>query len=152
MTQTVFGTDRAVCQKCLRRNILLCCLVFSAIVIIHVVCTALRTERNHTVMLIANIAADILGGSFLIAWLSMCIFPQQKLIRLYDQSNQETTGQVLEIGSDITHYIGVDCYEVSLENRRLFLPAHTMVLTAGQLYRFRLKGNLIVEVDDYGEA
>ena len=152
MTQTVFGTDRAVCQKCLRRNILLCSLVFCAIVVIHVVCTALRTEQNHTVMLIVNIAADILGGSFLIARLSMCIFPQQKLLRLYDQSNQETTGQILAIGSDITHYIGVDCYEVFIENRRLFLPAHTMVLTAGQLYRFRLKGNLIVEAADYGEA
>lgn len=152
MTQTVFGTDRAVFQKHLRRNILFCIVVFCAIVVIHMVCTALHTEQNHTVMLIANIAADIIGGSFLIARLSMCIFPQQKLLRLYDQSNQETTGQILAIGSDITHYIGVDCYEVSLENRRLFLPAHTMELTAGQLYRFRLKGNLIVEVDDCGEA
>ena len=152
MKQTVFGTDRAVCQKHLRRNILLCAVVFFAVIVIHVVCTLGRTEQNHTLMLIANIAADIIGGSFLIARLSMCIFPQQKLLRLYDQAAQEAAGQVLEIGNTVTHYIGVDCYEVSLENRRLFLPADTMALTVGQFYRFRLKGNLIVEVDDHGET
>lgn len=148
MKQTLLGTDRAVFQKHLRRSTLLCIGVFCAIVFIHVVCTLGRTEHNHTAMLIANIAADIVGGSFLIAWLSMCIFPQQKLLRLYDQATQEATGQVLEIGDSVIHYIGVDCLEVSLENRRLFLPAGTMVLSEGEQYRFRLKGNLIVEVSD----
>lgn len=146
MKQTVLGTDRAVFQKNLHSNTLLCIFVFCAIVLIHVVCTAGRTEHNHTYMLIANIAADIIGGSFLIARLSICIFPQKKLLQLYDQAAQETSGQVLEIGNSIIHYIGVNCYEVSLENRRLFLPADTMVLTAHMHYRFRLKGNLIVEV------
>lgn len=149
MKQTIFGTDRAVCQKNLRANILLCAFVLCAIVIIHVVCTCLRTEHNHTYMLIANIAADIIGGSFLIARLSMCIFPQQKLMQLYDQATQEVTGQVLEIKNSIIHYIGLDCYEVCLENRRLFLPADTMALTVGKYYCFRLKGNLIVEANDY---
>ena len=146
MKQTVLGTDRAVFQKNLRRNILLCIFVFCAIVFIHVVCTGARTEHNHSAMLIANIAADIIGGSFLIARLSMCIFPQKKLLHLYDLATQEATGQVRELGNSIIHYIGVDCYEVCLENRRLFLPADTMVLTVGKHYRFRLKGNLIVEV------
>lgn len=146
MKQTVFGTDRAACQKNLRTNILLCILVFCAVVFLHVVCTGARTEHNHTAMLIANIAADIIGGSFLIARLNMCVFHQKKLLKLYDQATQETTGQVLEIGNTVIHYIGVDCCEVCLENRRLFLPADTMTLTVGKHYRFRLKGNLIVEV------
>lgn len=150
MKQTVFGTDRTVYQRKIRRNILLCAFVFSAVVIIHAVCTCSRTEHNHTAMLIANIAADILGGSFLIARLSMCVFPQQKLLRLYDQANQEASGQVLEIGSDLIHYIGVNCCEVRLSDRRLFLPADTMVLTVGEHYCFRLKGNLIVEVSSNG--
>ena len=148
MKQTVLGIDRAVFQKNLRTNILLCIFVFCAIVLIHVVCTVARTEYNHTYMLLANIAADIIGGSFLIARLSMCVFPQKKLLQFYDRATQETTGQVLEIGNSIIHYLGVNCYEVSLENRRLFLPADTRVLTAGKHYRFRLKGNLIVEVSD----
>lgn len=152
MKQTILGTDRAVYQKNLHRNIFLCIFILFAIVVIHVVCTLCRTEQNHTYMLIANIAADIIGGSFLIARLSMCIIPQKKLLRLYDQATQEATGQVLEIGNSIIHYIGVDCYEVCLENRRLFLPAGTIVLTEGEHYRFRLKGNLIVEVDDHGGA
>jgi len=148
MKQTVFGTDRAAFQKTLRKNILLCAAIFCAVVCIHAVCTLGRTERNHTAMLIANIAADILGGSFLIARLTVCVFPGQKLLRLYDLATGQTAGQVVEIGSTVTHYIGVDCYEVSLEDRRLFLPADTMALTVGSRYRFRLKGNLIVEVCD----
>ena len=146
MKQTIFGTDRATCQKILRVNILLCILVFCAIVILHVVCTAMRTEHNHTCMLIANIGTDIIGGSFLIAWLSMCVFPRKKLLQLYDRANQEADGQVLDISDTVVHYIGVDCCEVFLSDRRLFLPADTMALTVGQHYRFRLKGNLIVEV------
>ena len=67
-------------------------------------------------------------------------------LQLYDRATQEAAGQVLEIGNTVIHYIGLDCYEVSLSDRRLFLPADTMALTAGQNYRFRLKGNLIVEV------
>ena len=149
MKQTILGTDRAVFQKSLRKNILLCIFVFCTIVLIHVVCTVARTEYNHTYMLLANIAADIIGGSFLIARLSICIFPQKKLLQLYDQATQETTGQVLEMGDSIIHYIGVHCCEVCLENRRLFLPADTMVLTVEKHYHFRLKGNLIVEVWDY---
>lgn len=146
MKQTIFGTDRAACQKNLRVNILLCILVFCVIVFLHVVCTGMRTEHNHTFMLIANIGADVIGGSFLIARLSICVFPQKKMLQLYDRATQEAAGQVLEIGNTVIHYIGLDCYEVSLSDRRLFLPADTMVLTAGQNYRFRLKGNLIVEV------
>ena len=146
MKQTIFGTDRATCQKNLRVNILLCILVFCAIVVLHAVCTGIRTEHNHTYMLIANIGTDVIGGSFLIARLSMCVLPQKKLLQFYDRANQEADGQVLQIGDTVIHYIGVDCYEVSLSNRRLFLPANTMVLTVGQHYRFRLKGNLIVEV------
>ena len=146
MKQTIFGTDRAAYQKTLRVNILLCIFVFCVIVFLHVVCTGMRTEHNHTYMLIANIGADVIGGSFLIARLSMCVFPQKKLLQLYDRATQEAAGQVLEIDNTVIHYIGVDCYEVSLSNRRLFLPADTMALTVGQNYRFRLKGNLIVEV------
>lgn len=146
MKQTVFGTDRAVYQKNLRTNILLCIFVFCVVVIIHTVCTGARTEHNHTAMLIANIAVDIIGGSFLIARLSMCVFPQHKLLKLYDLAAQEATGQVLEIGTSLIHYIGINCCEVRLPDRRLFLPAGTMVLTVGNNYRFRLKGNLIVEV------
>lgn len=150
MTQTVFGTDRTACQRNVRKNILLCIFVFCAIIFIHVVCTYLRTEHTHTTMLIANIAVDIIGGSFLIARLNMCVLPQQKLLKLYDLATQETVGQVVEIGNSLIHYIGVNCCEVRLPDRRLFLPAGTMALTVGEHYHFRLKGNLIVEVRSNG--
>lgn len=97
-------------------------------------------------MLIANIAADIIGGSFLIARLSIYVLPQHKLLKLYDRATQEATGQVLEIGSSLVHHVGVNCCEIRLAERRLFLPADTIVLTVGEHYRFRLKGNLIMEV------
>lgn len=148
MRQTIFGTDWASCNKKLRANIFLCIAVFLGIAVIHVVCTLGRTEQNHTWMLICNIAADVLGGSFLIARLSLCVFPLKRMLRLYGQANQEAFGQVLSLADTATHYAGMDCYEVTLSDRRLFLPADTMELTAGTHYRFRLKGNLIVEVCD----
>lgn len=152
MKQTILGADRAIYQKNLRTNSLLCIVVACAMIVLHVVCTCLRTEHNHTAMLLLNIATDIVGGSFLIAWLSMCVLPQKKFLRLYHLATQETTGQVVEVGTSVIHYIGVDCQEVCLEDRRLFLPAGTMVLNAGEHYRFRLKGNLIVEVESHGQA
>lgn len=151
MKQTILGADRSIFQKNIRKNILLCILVFCAITCVHIVCTVGRTAENHTWMLLLNIGADVLGGSFLIASLSICVLPGQKLLRFYDQAAQEADGQVLEIGEDLTHYIGVDCYELSLPDRHLFLPADSIRLTVGENYRFRLKGNLIVEVCSYGE-
>lgn len=146
MKQSVLGAERAVCERNIRKNILACIFVFFAIVFIHVVCTYFRTEHTHTALLIANIAADIIGGSFLIARLSIYVFPQHKLLKLYDKATQEATGQVLEIGNSLIHHVGVNCYEVRLAERRLFLPADTIVLTVGEHYCFRLKGNLIMEV------
>lgn len=146
MKQSVLGADRTDCERSIRRNILVCIFVFFAIVLIHVACTYFRAEHTHTAMLIANIAADIIGGSFLIARLNIYVLPQHKLLKLYDRATQEAAGQVLEIGSSIVHHIGVNCYEVRLAERRLFLPADTIVLTVGEHYRFRLKGNLIMEV------
>jgi len=151
MKQTIFGTDRAAFQKNLRKNTVYCVLVFCAVVFMHGLCTLGRTEDNHTFMLIANIAADIVGGSFILARLNLCVLPQQKLLRLYDQATQQTAGQVLEVGTSMIHYIGVDCYEVSLPDRHLFLPAGTIQLQKGDTYSFRLKGNLIVEVCDDGQ-
>ena len=147
MRQSVLGADRAVCEKNIRRNILVCIFVFFAVVLIHVACIYFRTEHTHTAMLIANIAADIIGGGFLIARLSIYVLPQHKLLKFYDRATQETTGQVLEIGDSLIHHVGVNCYEVRLAERRLFLPADTIVLTVGEHYRFRLKGNLIMEVN-----
>lgn len=148
MRQTIFGTDWASCNKKLRANIFLCIAMFLGIAGIHVVCTLGRTEQNHTVMLICNIAADVLGGSLLIARLSLCVFPLKRMLRLYGQANQEAFGEVLALTDTPIHYAGMDCHEVTLSDRRLFLPADTMELTAGIYYRFRLKGNLIVEVCD----
>ena len=149
MKQTVLGADRYDYEKRLRANILLCIVLLCAMVVIHALCICLRTTNNHTAMLICNIAVDILGGSFLLARLNLCILPQKKLLQLYDRAAQEATGQVLEINTSMIHYIGVDCYEISLPDRQLFLPAETMVLHLGKEYRFRLKGNLIVEVCDH---
>ena len=152
MKQTIFGASREEFQKRLRARIILCVCVFCAILMIHGVCTWLRTEQNHTAMLLLNIAADILGGSFLIAQLNIYVLPQLKSLKLYDLAAQETTGQVVEIGESAIHYIGVDCLEVHLPDRRLFLPVGTITLTVGAQYRFRLKGNLVVEVCAYDPA
>ena len=150
MRQTILGMDRKRFQKTLRTNAVLCIFVFLLILSVHAGCTLLRTDENHTSMLMANIAADIIGGSFLIAWLNMYFFPQKKLLKLYDAATQEAVGEVLEIGNFCTHYIGINCYEVRLSDRRLFLPADTLVITPGTHYHFRLKGNLIVEVRSNG--
>lgn len=146
MRQTILGADRSAYKKAITNNILLCVGVFCVMAVLHLLCTAGRTDGNHNVMLFSNIATDIIGGSFIIARLSFCVFPQKKLLKLYDAASLEEAGTVTALDETVTHYIGVNCHQVSTQNRRLFLPADTIKLCVGQTYLFRLKGKLIVEV------
>ncbi|MBQ8757168.1 MAG: hypothetical protein IJZ48_02860 [Oscillospiraceae bacterium] len=148
MRQAILGTDRSVYKKTITKNILLCIGVFCVMAVLHLVCTAGRNKNNHNLMLFCNIATDILGGSFIIARLSFCVFPQRKLLKLYDTASLEETGTVTALDEAITHYVGVDCILVSTQDRRLFLPADTIELSVGKTYLFRLKGKLIVEVQE----
>ncbi len=147
MKQTVLGVDKSKYRSGIRTDIILCICVLCAVALAHVLCISLRTDSNHRVMLAANIAADIIGGSFVITRVYMHILPERRLLLLYDSASQIESGVVREIAKDPVNYVGISCREVDLGDRRLFLPIGDMSLIPGEAYTFRLKGNVIAEAE-----
>lgn len=147
MKQTILMDNPAVFEKTLRRRIQLSFFVALLTLCLNVVLTLLRTDANHTFMLIANIALDILCGLFLLPLITLRILPQKKLLNLTRQEKECLQATVSEISGHIQRYMDMDCLTVTTENRTLFLPVNTLTLQKGTVYRFCLVQNIIVEAE-----
>ena len=114
--------------------------------------TVLRTEENHNWLMLLNILIDICGGWFIIGYVSLCVLPQKKLLSCLAKGKYYIEGSVIEVSQQSVRYMGLDCCEVHLAERRLFLPEDTLSLDAGEKYRFLLCGDIIVEVSSEDES
>ena len=145
MKQTILGMSSALYQKKLRMRTFLCFTVAVFVLALNILLAALRTDSNHTGMLVLNIAADILAGLFLLPFISLRILPQKRLLQLTEQVPEKLLITISEISPLPQRYMDMDCYPVSGDGRNLFLPANTLELTEGSTYTLSLVSNIIVE-------
>ena len=147
MKQSILSDDPISFEKTIRnRTMLAICLVLATLCI-NVVLTSMRTDSNHTLFLILNIASDILCGLFLLPFVALRILPQKKLLNLMRKEKENLQATVLEISRQSRRYMDIDCLTITTENRTLFLPVHTMNLQEGTVCRFYLVQNIIVEAE-----
>lgn len=147
MKQNVIGQSPADCKKVIHRQILLCVAVGIVTLALNVVLTALRTEENHTLMLILNIATDSLVGCFLLYYISGPLLRRYRLFQLMLRVKTPLSGTVEQIRPQPTRHMFIDCLEVMVAGRRYFLPTNTMQLQPGQAYRLSIVTNFIVEAE-----
>ena len=145
MKQTILGMSSALYRKKLRMRTFLCIAVVAGVLALNILFAALRTDSNHTWMLVLNIAADILAGLFLLPFISLRILPQKRLLQLTEQVPEKLLITISEISPLPQRYMDMDCYPVSGDGRTLFLPANTLALTEGCTYTLSLVSNIIVE-------
>lgn len=146
MKQTVLGLSAHSYKKRLDRRIGLCIAVFVLTVGLNLLFTALRTDSNHTLMLILNITADVLCGFLLLYTWDMHILPDLRLFRLFCRNRELLSGTVSEISQDTQRYMDIDCYTVTVDDRRVFLPAGTLKLQ-NSACTLSLVSNIIVEAE-----
>ena len=97
MKQSILSDDPISFEKTIRnRTMLAICLVLATLCI-NVVLTWMRTDSNHTLFLILNIASDILCGLFLLPFVTLRILPQKKLLNLMRKEKENLQATVLEI-------------------------------------------------------
>lgn len=145
MKQSVLGMSPHSYQKQIHRHIGICIAVLIFTLGLNILLTALRTDRNHTLMLIGNIAADILCGFFLLYHTELHIRPKLRIYRLFNRQKEQFTGTITHISQQPVRYMDIDCYTVTADGRKVFLPAGTLELKQ-ETYTLFLVSNVIVEV------
>ena len=145
MNQTILTPSPQAFQQFFRRRALLCGLLAAGTLGFNILLLCLRTDENHTWMLIFNILTDIACGCFLVDQLSRVLLPKWKLLQLSRRRQDSLEGTVLNISETVTRYMDMDCLTVTLENRKLFLPCDTISLREQERYRFSIASNIILE-------
>lgn len=145
MKQTIIGVPLSQYEKMLRYRTGLCILVAAGTIGLNILFTALRTDSNHTIMLILNIVSDILCGLFLLPFVSLRILPQRKLLKLMRREKEVIRVTVHQVSPTSQRYMDIDCHVVTGENRRFFLPVGTIALQEQAEYSLSLVQNIIVE-------
>lgn len=146
MKQTVLGMSPTAYQKILRRRTLLCLAVAGLALGLNILFTILRTDTNHTLMLILNILSDILAGCFLVTFISLRILPQRRLFRLFAKDKTVFEMTVESICDQPRRYMDMDCVTVNGSGRTCFLPVGTLILREQERYTLSLVSNIILEV------
>lgn len=144
MKESILGQSVPVYKKRLFGRIYLSIAAAVITLCLNVLFTALRTDSNHTLMLFLNIAADALCGGFLLFEMDMHILPAMRLYRLMLRNKETLSGELTGISTKPRRYMNIDCYEVTVGNRKFFLPAGTMQLREGPC-TLLLVSNIIVE-------
>lgn len=147
MKQSVLGRPPHSFQRMLRRCIAICIAALALTSGLNILFTTLRTEQNHTRMLVLNILTDILCGFFLVYYVYQKILPRYQLFRLSQRPKSVLQGTLRHIRNEALRYMDIDCYPLDVDGRRLFLPAGTLVLQEGGFYTFSVVSNIIVEAE-----
>lgn len=144
MNKSILGQPAPIYKKRLLGRIYFCIAAAVITLCLNILLIALRTDSNHTLMLILNIAADTLCGGFLLFEIDMHILPPLRLYRLMLRQKETLSGDLTDIGTKPRRYMDIDCYEVTVGDRKVFLPAGTIQLQEGPC-TLLLVSNIIVE-------
>lgn len=147
MKQSILTPSPSAFRYAFRRSIVLCAVLAGAAIGLNILFLCLRTDKNHYLMLVLNILTDIACGCFLVDHIHRIILPKWKLLQLTRRRQETIQGTVLHISQEITRYMDIDCLTVTVDSRRLFLPAHTMTLQEQACYRFSVASNILVEAE-----
>jgi hypothetical protein len=151
MTQTILGMDKNVYTKKIKNRKIICHAVLLAMVLLNILFTLLRSDSNHGLMLFLNIFVDSLCGWFVIYFSSFWIFPQKRLLKIFNSGKSKFRGEIVEISEEMETIQSIICNRVvvgATEQRVVFLPANgAIVLNKGEIWVFSVASGLIAEVN-----
>lgn len=146
MKQTILETcDTEACRKHLNRQKCRYIFLILAALLCNVLFTAIRTDDNHWLMLVLNILTDAGTGCFLIYHVTDRFLPEKKRYDISVKPGEQIQGTVEAVSETVVRYLDMDCLEVTMNGRRMFLPVNTIRLPVGQKVRLRVVWNVIVE-------
>lgn len=147
MTQDLLGTSPTAYQQMLFRRVLMCVCSILFTLCLNLFLLSFFDKWNRQLLFFLNVITDILCGCALIAYVELRILPQQKLLRLAKHRSSTYYGTIQAVSDVPCRYMDLDCLEVQVDERRLYVPAGTILLTSGNAYRFHLVSHIITEVE-----
>lgn len=132
----------------IKKRTVLCIAVGISALVLNLVFTLMRTDSNHTIMLILNIAADIIAGFFITYFASFYILPQKRRLKFSRKAAETICGNISKISEKTIRVLGFDCYTVEIDGRKVFLPDCSVVtLKTGEDVTLGIVMNIVTEAE-----
>ena len=147
MTQNILGMSPTAYQQMLFRRVFMCVCSILFTLCLNLFFLSFFDKWNRQLLFFLNVVTDILCGCALIAYVELRILPQQKLLRLTKHRFSTYYGTVQSVSGVSIRYMDLECLEVQVDVRRLYIPVGTILLTSGNTYRFHLVSHIITEVE-----
>lgn len=147
MKYSVLKKSEDEARKELKKNELICGAVIAFALILNVVLTLITNDATMTIFLVINIVIDVIVGVFVYTYYLAKIRTQKKLIHLFDKKRETVSGSIENISNDICTHLSVECFEVTLDSRIVFLPIDSIELSCGESIVAHCSSNVIVEVE-----
>ncbi len=147
MTKTILGISAEKYRSKLNKYKALAIASACLFVILNALFLLLRTESNHSLMLISSIAVSIGLGWFLVAWVELVIKPMSRLYELSKRQSETITVKIDAIDAESRRVENFDCVQVYTEDRTLFLIAEGNIrLSSGERATLLISSNIITGV------
>lgn len=147
MTQNLLGMSPTAYQQMLFRRVFMCVCSILFTLCLNLFFLSFFDKWNRQLLFFLNVVTDVLCGCCLIAYVELRILPQKKLLRLTKHRFSIYYGTVQSVSGVSSRYMDLDCLEVQVDERRLYVPVGTILLTSGNAYRFHLVSHIITEVE-----
>ena len=150
MKQIILGETEERFTKKLRKEIACCCLAGILVMGLNILLCFLRTDENHSALLMINIVTDVIYGCTLISYVEERISTKKTMIKLWKRSHRKFIATVEEISGEQHRIPGMECLEILAGERRLYLPqTGTIRLEEGITYAFGIVDNVVVEAEKW---
>jgi hypothetical protein len=147
MSNNILGESPVEFKKKIRRFICLSVLGFVAVVLCNVVLTAFRHTIGKPLSMVVNIALDTLYLAILIYYYDHKLSEKIKICKILRLKEESLHGVVEFVEERSIRHRGLDCYEVSISSRKLFLPIScSACLKKGEIVSVKHVQRIITEV------
>lgn len=147
MRYIILNKSEDVARLELKKHKTNCILLIALTLVVNLLLTIFTTDTTMTAFLVINILIDIASGIFVYTYYLANISTQKKLVTIFRKSRDEVKGTVENISEDICTHLAIECVEVRVSGRILFLPINTIELACGEEIIAYCASNVIVEVE-----
>ena len=147
MRYSVFSKSEEIVGAELKKHKRKCTAICAIALITNVLLTMFTTETTIKLFLIINILLDIVVGMYVYTYYLANISTQKKLIAISQKAIEKVSGTVEKISDETITHLSIECVEVKVSERILFMPLNTIQLSCGENIVAYCNSNVIVEVE-----
>lgn len=147
MKQTVLKRSIQSSRKRLSAWMAICALLILLTLAFNLLLVLTVSDETNSLYQWLNIASDAVCGVLVIGMITVKILPGQNLLHLAEKPVTYFEGTVSALSDRPIRYMDMDCYELTVKDRKLFLPVSSVQIRKNEAYRFALVSNLIMEAE-----